>query len=188
MSNGYIQRPPTGGGGGGGANTIVTQDGSATTIADTFIFSGYDIPDNDINGIVIRAGAATHTGFLNQVDVDITNRFHGALTTTDAATHTIATLPIPITNGVTRLKVFVVGYNLTGNIAATTEINASYRTTGGVNTLLSNNYFDLQEDLAFIGSVFTAGTTPGSILVEVSGQVGNTIEWVCVGTYVQVGS
>jgi len=181
-----------GGGGGGSVSQVNTQSGNAVPAAGILLFNGYDTTENNIFGIETKggtnAGNPPGTGATNEEDVYLTNRFHGTLTTVDNASHTISTLPITITNGVTRIKVIVVGYNTTGNIAATTEINASYRQTAGSNTLLPNNYFDIQEDLTFVGSVFTVGTTPGSILVTVAGQAANTINWVCIGTYVQVGT
>lgn len=173
-----------------------TDNGTATPAAHILLIKGADL--TDLNALSITTpfnihgiqdnGGVSGTGTANQVDTVLPNRFHGSLTTTDSASHTLATLPITITNGAQIVEVFTIAYDVTQNIAASVRQIVSYRTTAGTNALLSNVQAFTQEDPAFnFGVVNTDGSVTGKITINVTGN-GDTIQWVTVGTYVQVGS
>lgn len=183
-----IFKTTTGGGGGSSINEIDTQNGNATPIANVIILDGFDSTINNVNGISTRGGVVG-TGVQNEVDVLLTNRFHGSGTTTDATPTTIATCPMSTNPAVFRFTIELCAYDVTDNAGLTTISSLSFRTTGGVPVLLTPEDNVTQEDP---GALFPAGTSINfngsstTFSVIVTGVAATTIKWLCHGTYTVV--
>jgi hypothetical protein len=189
------QAGQAGGGGGGGSsvNQINTQSGNATPISDVIILNGYDTTENNVFGIETKGntngGNPPGTGTTNETDVYLTNRFHGSGTTTDATPTTISTCPMTTNPATFQFVVNLVAYDVTDNSSLATVATLSFRTTGGVPVLLSNDDFVTQEDAAGAFPAATAINFNGSstqFSVIVTGVAGKTIKWLCHGTYTVV--
>jgi len=92
----FFVNSSSGGGGGSPINEIDTQNGNATPIANIIIMNGFDTVANNDNGIS-TAGGVVGTGVQNEVDVLLTNRTTGTVTTTDATITTILTFSLGAT-------------------------------------------------------------------------------------------
>lgn len=141
---------------------------------------------NNVNGIVV-IGGAVQTGASNRIQVELTNRFHGSVTTSDGLgqTRTVATCPMPLSPAIYTFTGVVNGFNTTDPTAGSVTFVVSFRTTGGVPILLTGNDFIYQDDAAFVGSALLLATL-GVLTISVTGQAGKTTNWVCVGEYVVV--
>lgn len=178
----------SGGGGGSSINEIDTQNGNATPLANIVILDGFDSTTNNVNGISTRGGVVG-TGVQNEVDVLLTNRFHGSGTTTDATPTTIATCPMTTNPATFQFIVNLVAYDVTDNSSLATVGTLTFRTTGGVPVLLGPDDFVTQEDAAAAFPAATVINFNGSstqFSVIVTGVAGKTIKWLCHGTYTVV--
>lgn len=167
-----------------------TQDGSAVPAANVLIINAYDSTENNNNGIVTKGGVAggdpPGTGAANEVDVYITNRATGQLTTTDATPTAIITLPAAA-SGI----VYSVKGDVTLRVPATGEgayydFLGAVKTDGATTTEIGSEYPNTFEDAALITADITLTASGNNIVLSVIGVAATTINWDAVLTYRQV--
>jgi len=184
----FFVNSSSGGGGGSSINEIDTQNGNATPIANVIILDGFDSTINNVNGISTRGGVAG-TGVQNEVDVLLTNRFHGSDTTTDDTQTTIATCPMTLNPAVYQFVVNLVAYNVTDGQAESLISHTAFLTNGGVPTILQPADYVILDDptnpfLPTSGIDFQGTAT--TFNVRVTGVAGKTVKWLCHGSYTVV--
>lgn len=145
---------------------------------------GRDTTTNNIYGIQTDGSSGSNT-----LTVQLTNRFHGSGTTTDATPTTIATCPMSTNPATFQFEINLVAYDVTDNSSLTDKTVISFRTTGGVPVLLDEENHITQEDagaLFPVTSQIDYNGTSTNFNVIVTGAVGKTIKWLCHGTYTVV--
>lgn len=115
----------------------------------------------------------------------------GYVTTTDATTTTVATVPIPASTSVF-MEIHVVARR-TGGSAGSAEdgaaylIQAAYKNVAGVATqiALGNVDYTAESQIAWNATVAASG---GDVLVRVTGAANNNISWHCSVTVWKISS
>jgi hypothetical protein len=144
---------------------------------------GRDTTNNDVYGIQTDGSSGSNT-----LTVQLTNRFHGSVTTTNATPTTLVSCPMVTNPAVFNFVVNVVGYDSTNNAGASVVATVTFRTTGGSPVNLSPDDFVTQQDATFAGgsgSIIFNGSA-ASMSVVVTGALATTIDWVAHGTYTVV--
>jgi hypothetical protein len=166
------------------ATSYVTDVNSpAIPIANVLNVFGRDITTNNVFGIQTDGSSGS-----NVLTVQLTNRFHGSITTTDATPTILASCPMVTNPAVFNFIVNVVGYDLTNNAGISVVATLTFRTTGGVPVILSPDDFITQQDVTFAGgggSIIFTGTA-AAMNVVVTGALATTIDWFAHGTYTVV--
>lgn len=164
-----------------------TQSGNAIPAGNILIVNAYDTTENNTAGIETKGntngGNPPGTGSGNEVDVYLTNRFHGSATTTNATPTTIATCPMSTNPATFMFRVWVTAYDSTNNASFSTITTLTFRTTGGVPVLMTDQDFVTQQDTTFGGTLVDLNGSSTQLSVIVTGASATTIKWVCHGEY-----
>lgn len=186
MSNAYLkatsQNMPT------VPTSFVTQDGTGVPAANILIVNGFDSEENNANGIITKGGVVG-TGTGNEVDVVLTNRLTGSVTTSGAVTSPIITFT-PTVIGTYVLEARVSAYNTTASLGAGYSMFSAIR-FDGVNSNLCgtpDRIVNEEGSMATPGNANCTITVSGAdILVNGAGYAAQNINWVAVGLYTFVG-
>lgn len=155
----------------------------AIPIANVLDVFGRDTTNNDVYGIQTDGSSGS-----NILTIQLTNRFHGSVTTTNATPTTLVSCPMVTNPAVFNFVVNVVGYDSTNNAGFSVVATVTFRSTGGVPVNLAPDDFIIQEDATFSGGggsvIFNGSST--SMSVVVTGAAATTIDWFAHGTYTVV--
>lgn len=176
-----------GGGGGGGSsiNEIDTQLGNATPIANIIILNGFDSIENNDNAIITKGGVVG-TGTQNEVDIVLTNRTTGTVTTNDATLTTIITFSLGATPGTFFVFGNVQSFNASTPAGANFAFSGGYITNGIAAVELGTDFHDTFQSAALTTSDIFLNVSGNNVLVQVQGVVGLTINWNSVLEYRKV--
>ncbi len=161
---------------------FVTQNGTAVPAANILIINGFDSVENNDNGIITKGGVVG-TGTSNEVDVVITNRTTGQVTTTDATPTTIISFALGAVPGVFYARGNIVAYDLTDVAGGAYDFSTGARTTGAAGTELGTEYKDVFEEAAMATADFNIIVSGNNLIVQVVGIVAKTIDWNAELTY-----
>jgi hypothetical protein len=190
MSQAGIISVSGGGGGGSPIETITTQSGTAVPVANNIILNAYDTTENSDNGIETKAGVAggdpPGTGVVNEVDVYLTNRATGQLTTVDATKTTIISFPLGIVAGTFYMEGNVEAFAATGPSSGAYTYSVGYRTNGVTATIIGSQFHDTFEDAAFTTTDIFTDVSGNNAIVQVQGLAGTSINWNAELNYRQV--
>lgn len=160
-----INSPAIPGGGAGPANTLQIKGATST--------------GNNPNGIETIANPT----LSNLLEVALTNRAVGSVTTTDGSTVTCVTLPLAATPGVYSFYGSVASHLPTGNYGAGYFFEGVSRTDGTTAVELGAQFTSYQEDPQMNLSTVILNVTGNSIIVTVQGIAATTINWSGVLNY-----
>lgn len=163
-----------------------TQNGNAVPAANILIVNGFDSTENNNNGIITKGGVVG-TGTANEVDVVITNRVQSTVTTTDATPTTIITFT-PTAVGVYSFDVNLASFNTTDILGASYSVFVGARSDGVTTTKLNLEDKISNEEAGDTACNVSVTSSGNSLLFQVTGIAGKTINWNAVGTYVYVGA
>lgn len=157
--------------------SFVTQNGTAVPAANILIVNALDSTENVDNGIITKGGVVG-TGTANEVDVVITNRATGTVSTTDATITTILTLPLGATPGVFYVYGNVQAFNVSTPAGAGYSFTGAFRTTGaGTAVELGTEYHDTFQEPVLTASDIFASVSGNNFILQIQGVVGLSINW-----------
>ena len=123
----------------------------------------------------------------NTVTVQLTNRITGITTTSDGAgqSQNVISFSLGATPATFVFDLDIAAYNITDALSASYDGSFTRRTTGVVATAIGADTYIAKEEGAMSAVVVIVLTSLNSILVNVTGIAGKTIDWVCLLTYVK---
>lgn len=166
--------------------SFVTQNGTAVPAANVLIVDGFDSTENNDNGIITKGGVAG-TGTANELDVVITNRVQGAVTTADATPTTIVSFTLPAA-GVYAFDYNVASFNTTDTLGAAYSVFVGIRGNGVTATKVNLEDKIVNEEAGDTNCNVSVTTSGNAVLIQGTGIAGKTVKWNAVGTYVYVGA
>lgn len=168
------------------ATSYETQNGTAVPLANVLKVYGYDSNIDNDNGIIINGGVVG-TGTQNEVDVVLTNRVTGSVTTTDATPTTLATVSLGVDPGVFYSSGNILAYNTTDSEGASWSFSGSAVTTGVAGTEIGTDQKDAFKQTTLATAAFNFSISGNNATIVVTGVAGKTINWNCLFNYRFVG-
>ncbi len=167
------------------ATSYATDNGTAVPSANILIIHGIDSTENNANGLIAKGGVVG-TGTSNEVDIVVTNRLQGTVTTVGLTTTPIITFT-PTAIGTYAIECRVAAYNTTSSLGAGYSIFGTAR-FDGVNSNLCGTADKIVNEEGAMSSANTTFTVSGAnILINAVGYAAQTINWSAVGLYTFVG-
>lgn len=164
--------------------SFVTDNGTAVPAANILIVHGTDSTENNSFGIIAKGGVAG-TGTSNEVDVVLTNRFHGSGTTVGATTADLITFALGATPGTFFFNFTTAVFNASTPAGAGYDSFTTVRTDGATATIIGDTDSITHEDAALITTTAQVVVSGNNAIFRVGGVAGLSINWKVVGTYVQ---
>ena len=162
-----------------------TQNGTATPAANLLIVNGNDSTENNNNGIISKGGVVG-TSTINEVDLVLTNRIKGTVSTSGAVTSAIATFT-PTVIGTYSCEIRVAAYNETASLGAGYSIFGAVRFDGTDCHLCGTPDKIVNEEGAMSSANVTLTVSPASIVLSGVGYAAQEINWSAVGLYTFIG-
>jgi hypothetical protein len=162
--------------------SFVTNLGTAVPAANVLIVHGVQSNENNDNGIIAKGGVVG-TGTSNEVDIVLTNRQTGTATTTDATPTTILTFILGAAPGVYSVDGSLVAFDVTDAAGASYSFTSGVRTTGAAAIEIGTEFKDLFEEVAMATADFTVSASGNTLIIQVIGIAGKTIDWNCYLNY-----
>lgn len=166
--------------------SFVTDNGTAVPAANILIVHGTDSSQNLAAGLISNGGVVG-TGTSNEVDIVITNRIRGTVTTAGAVTSPIITFS-PTVIGTYAIEARIAGYNTSSALGAGYSIFGTARYDGVNANLCGTPDRIVNEEGAMIAANVTMTVSGGSILINGVGYAPDSINWVGVGLYTFAGA
>lgn len=113
----------------------------------------------------------------NTLTIQLTNRATGTVTTPAAAVTTIITLPLGATPGTFYIYGNVQAFESVTPSSAAYSFSGGYRTDGVTATELGTEFHDTFQDAVLMTSDIFLSPSGNSVIVQVQGVVGLTINW-----------
>lgn len=170
------------------STSFQTQDGTAVPAANILIVNGFDSTENNVNGIITKGGVVG-TGTANEVDVVITNRLQGTVTTNDSTPTAIITFT-PSVVGTYAIEARIAAFNTTSTLGAGYSVFGTIRWSaggGGTATLCGSLDKIINEEGAMSSANITMTVSGASVSINAVGYAAETINWSAVGLYTFVG-
>lgn len=165
--------------------SFVTDNGTAVPSANILLINGKTSNENNNNGVISKGGVVG-TGTSNEVDVVLTNRVSGSVTTADATVTAVTTFSLGATPGVYNFDIQIAGYDLTDVAGCGYFISGSVRTTGAAAVLVGTPDKITNEEASTIGCDANLTVSGNNAVVTVTGIAGKSIDWRSLSQYIFV--
>lgn len=154
--------------------------GPAVPVANVLNILGNDTTVNNANGIRTNDGG-------NTVTVELTNRLQGTVTTVGAVTSDAITFALDSVNpAVYHFDFIVCGRDTGTGDGIGYSVNATARTDGAAATMIQTPDISSDEDTSLAAASVDVVASANNIILQLTGVVGQTINFSAVGTYVVV--
>jgi|SRR5215831_5039931 len=163
--------------------SFVTDDGTAIPALNTLNVNGIDSTENNTNGILTRA----NPNLSDNLEIIITNRLQGTVTTVGAATSPIITFT-PVLVGTYTLEFRIAAYNTTSLLGSGYSIFQAFRFDGVNSNLCGIVDRIVNEEGAMSSANVTTTVSGANFIVNGVGYALQTINWSAVGLYTYVGA
>lgn len=161
--------------------SFVTDSGTATPAANILDIFGTTTTASNDNGIQTSAPGAS-----NIVDVTLTNRIIGSVSTADATLTTLTSFPLGATPGVYNFDIQIVGYDTTDTAGVGYFISGSVRTTGAAAVLVGTPDKITNEETATLSCDANLIVSGNNAIVQVKGIAAKAIDWKALSQYIFV--
>ncbi len=169
--------------------SFTTQSGSAVPAANILIIDAYDTSENNDNGIETKGGVAggnpPGTGLANEVDIYLTNRVTGQITTSDSTLTTLISFPLAV-NTVYSMSGTVTARSTATGEGASFEFLTSIRRSAGVAIEIGSEYPTEFVDATLATSDIFVIVSGNNMILQCQGVALTTINWDGFFTYRQV--
>lgn len=163
---------------GGGSSTtptnvptsFITGSGTATPAANILNILALDSTINNDNGVTTTASG-------NTVNVLLTNRATGSVTTTDATPTTALTFALGAVAGVYFVEGNIVAFDTTDTAGGAYTFTSGMRTTGAAATELGTEFKDSFEEAAMAAADFNILASGNNLIVQVVGIAAKSLDW-----------
>lgn len=163
----------------GVATSFPTDNGTAVPAANVLNIFGVDSSVSNDNGISTAAVAPGNT-----VDIILTNRVQGRITTTDASNQTLLTFSLSASDATYNIDANIACYDITDDLGAGYSIFGSVRSTFSVAALVGTPDKIVNEEVGTVNCDANLIVSGNTAIIQVNGLAGKTINWNCVLTYV----
>ncbi len=168
------------------ATSYVTDNGTAVPAVNILLVNGKDSTENNANGIITKGGTPA-TLNSNEVDIVLTNRLQGNVTTVGAVTSAIYTF-IPTVLGTYAIEYRISAYNSTSSLGAGYSVFGAIRFDGVNSNLCGTPDKIVNEEGAMSSANVTLTVSGANVLINAVGYAAQTINWSAVGLYTYVGA
>jgi hypothetical protein len=155
---------------------FTTDSGIAVPVANNLNIFGIDSIANNDNGISTSGSGAT-------VNIILTNRSTGTVTTANATPTTALTFALGATPGVYFFEGNVVAFDTTDTAGGAYSFVSGFRTTGAAATEISTEFKDVFEEAAMATADFSIAASANNFVLTVTGIAAKTIDWNVYLTY-----
>ncbi len=162
--------------------SFVTDDGTAIPALNILNVNGIDSTEDNSNGILTRATPASG----NVLQIILTNRLAGTGTSTNASVLNLSTLTLGSSAGVYRFQFYISGRDTVSGDGIGYTVFASAKTNGVTATIISTPFVDNDEDASLVAASADFVASGNTVILQVTGVAGRTINYSSVGTYVVV--
>lgn len=163
-----------------------TQNGTAVPLANVLIINAIDSSENNDNGIIAKGGVVG-TGTQNKVDIVLTNRVTGSVTTVDATPTVLLTFPLGATPGTIIAWGDLTTYSSSLLSGSSYTFEGAAFTDGITATEIAVENKNIFEPPAMAAADFALGVSGNNAVITVVGIVGQTINWSALFNYRFVG-
>ena len=137
--------------------------------------------DNNANGIETKASPS----LSNLLNVQLTNRFTGSGTTIGATTANLFTFALGATPGCFFIRVECTCFDSVTPSGAGYETYTTVRTDGANAHIIGDTDSIVHEDPGLNNTNALIVISGNNVIFQVTGVVGLTIDWTCVGSFIQ---
>lgn len=162
---------------------FTTDDGAAIPSMGNLNVFGIDSTENNANGILTRA----NPNLSQNLDIIITNRIQGIVTTIGAATSPIITFS-PTVIGTYAIEIRISAYNTTSILGSGYSVFGTIRFDGANSNLCGTPDKITNEEGTMTSANCTMTVSGGNVLINGVGYAAQTINWSAVGLYTFVGA
>lgn len=163
--------------------SFVTDDGTAIPAVNVLNVVAVDSTENNSNGILTRATP----NLSNNLNVVITNRMFGTVTTVGAVTSAVAVFT-PTVIGTYAIEFRVSAFNTTATLGAGYSVFGTIRYDGVNSNLCGTPDKIVNEEGAMSSANVTMTVAGANVLVNGVGYAAQTINWAAVGLYTFIGA
>lgn len=165
---------------------FTTDAGTAVPAANNLDVKGKSSTENNANGVIVKGGTP-NTPAADEMDIVLTNRVYGSVTTVDAATETIVTFS-PTVIGTYVFEFRVAAFNTTNPLGSGTSVFGAIR-YDGADVFICDLFDEINNDEgAMSGTDIAVIASGASMELQATGYAGQTINWAAVGLYTFVGA
>lgn len=164
------------------ATSYVLDDGTSIPSANIENVNFVSSTENNTNGFLTRA----NPNLSNNMQLVVTNRVHGSVTTTSTGTGDIITF-IPTVIGTYSIEYRTAAYNTTSSLGAGYSMFGAIRFNGTTSTVCDTFDEIVNEEGAMSGVDISVLTSGANVILRATGYLAQTINWSSVGLYTFIG-
>lgn len=150
--------------------SFTTNSGVAVPSGNNLNILGIDSAANNDNGISTSGSGST-------VDIILTNRSTGTVTTVDDTPTALLTFALGATPGVYIFEGNLIGFDTTDTAGGAYTFASGFRTTGAAAVEISTEFKDVFEEAAMAPCDFSIAASGNNFVLTVVGIAAKTIDW-----------
>ena len=162
--------------------SFVTDDGTAIPAANILNVNGDQTSEDNNNGIRVIA----NPDLSDNMEIQLTNRFSGTLTTTDATPTSFSSFVLDATPGVYTLDINVAAFDVTDTLGIGYSLFGTVRTDGATATICGTPDKITNEETGSSAADCNLVVSGNSVSIQATGIAGKTIRWNSLTIYILV--